>query len=152
MDNKTFLETLSSYLPRKIGIKIYHRSPEYFHQYQYRCQYRIPFFYFYYFINCGNFNKGDFSYNSLEPMGPSGCYSKYVEIPIDKCFLNDFVKFKLKKPPNIGLLSFRYILLIYHKEDIAIDTIKRYWKKYRWDYLRNLAAVKYHPSKIDFTI
>ncbi len=34
----------------------------------------------------------------------------------------------------------------------SIKIIKRYWKKYRWNYRRNLAAIKYHPSKITFEI
>ena len=45
------------------------------------------------------------------------------------------------------------ITIIFHKDvKSRVQVIERYWRRYRWNYLRNLAAIKYHPSKIDFTI
>ena len=38
------------------------------------------------------------------------------------------------------------------KKICSVDIIKKYWKRYRWNCLRNFAKRKYHPSKIDFTI
>ena len=34
----------------------------------------------------------------------------------------------------------------------AVATIMMYWRKYRWNYLRNLAAWRYHPSKLTFDL
>lgn len=34
----------------------------------------------------------------------------------------------------------------------AVATIVMYWRKYRWNYLRNLAAWRYHPSKLTFDL
>lgn len=33
-----------------------------------------------------------------------------------------------------------------------VQVIERYWRRYRWNYLRNLAAWKYHPSRLTFEI
>jgi hypothetical protein len=148
MDNKTFLETLSSYFPRKIGIRIYHQSSPYFYQYQLNQnlldKYLLPFYYVYHFEQCGDFIKGDLVYLDLKYIDNLGV--TYIQNHANKSVLNDFVKFKLKLYNKI------HIFYAYRKEDLAADTIKSAWKKHRWNYLRNLAAVKYHPSKIDFTI
>ncbi len=34
-----------------------------------------------------------------------------------------------------------------HKE-LSAKIILRYWKKYRWNYLQNLAEKKYHPDRL----
>ena len=145
MDNKTFLETIVSYFrDGKLGIRIYHPSSVYFYGYPLTQEYIKPFFYFYYFKNFLDFNKGELSYY----LGPHISFDQYIAEP---SVLNDFVKFKLKIYPDT-ITPKIHIFYAYRKEDIAADTIKSAWKKHRWNYLRNLAAVKYHPSKIDFTI
>jgi hypothetical protein len=63
--------------------------------------------------------------------------------------LNNFVKFKIFTDYDDHI---EYHLFGYYKEDVAVETIWRYWKKYRWNYRKNLAEKLYHPSKIDFTI
>ena len=45
------------------------------------------------------------------------------------------------------------ILIIFDKDlNIKVKVIEKYWKRYRWNYLRNLAAWKYHPSRLTFEI
>jgi hypothetical protein len=66
---------------------------------------------------------------------------------LDSLRLNKFVKFKIFKEHG-----YYYNFIGYYKEDVAVETIIRYWKKYRWDYLKNLAEWKYHPSKICFDV
>ena len=40
----------------------------------------------------------------------------------------------------------------YTEKDISASVIQQSWKKNRWNYLRNLAEIKYHPSKITFNV
>ncbi len=74
------------------------------------------------------------------------------------CYPYKFKKELIKKYELIQkIYKRRYpndqITIIFGKDiKIKVEIIERYWKKYRWNYLRNLAAWKYHPSKIDFTI
>ncbi len=45
------------------------------------------------------------------------------------------------------------ITIIFDKDmNIKVKVIERYWKRYRWNYRRNLAAWKYHPSRLTFEI
>ncbi len=71
-------------------------------------------------------------------------YCAIIKIKVDPLIFNDFVFF-LKKDVNFYLVGYDF-------KDIAVQTIERYWKKFRWNYLRNLAAWKYHPSKINFNV
>ena len=45
------------------------------------------------------------------------------------------------------------ITIIFDKDvKSRVQVIERYWRRYRWNYLRNLAAWKYHPSRLTFEI
>jgi hypothetical protein len=69
---------------------------------------------------------------------------------VDTIILDDFVF-------NIQVISCwggekEVRLVATHYSEVAVQKIIRYWRKYRWNYRRNFAAWKYHPSKIDFKI
>jgi len=139
MDNKTFLETFLNYLSdyedyEDNGIKIYHESSIYFYGYQ------IPqkFFSFCYIYWKDNL----FVQFKLK----KGNKTTVTTIIVDTSILNDFVTFKLKKKDDI------WVFYAYRKEDIAVNTIKKYWKKYYWDYRKNLSAKLYHPSRLTFSV
>ena len=153
IDNITFLDTLSSYLPLdQFAIKIYHQSSPYFYKYQLNQEYLfilLPFYYDYYLRNFCKIHKGSLVYGNIESRDGYGIDR---EISVDNSILNDFVKFKLKKVIYKNIVSTSYVLYAYRKEDLAADTIKRAWKKNKWNYLRNLAAWKYHPSRLTFEI
>ena len=68
-------------------------------------------------------------------------FLQFKRVDVNKSILNNFV-FLLKKN----------YLVAYHPKDVAANIIKSAWKKNKWNYRRNLAAWKYHPSKIDFTV
>ncbi len=59
----------------------------------------------------------------------------------------DEYKNYFKKFPLFEITAFFDKCDIYQK----IKIIENYWIKFRWNYLRNLAAWKYHPSKMDFS-
>ena len=45
------------------------------------------------------------------------------------------------------------LTIIFDKDvNIKVQVIERYWKRYRWNYRRNFAAWKYHPSRLTFEI
>ena len=73
------------------------------------------------------------------------------------CYLYKFKeqlinKFELIKKNYKEIRPNENITIIFDKDvDIKVQVIERYWRRYRWNYRRNLAAIKYHPSKIDFT-
>lgn len=70
---------------------------------------------------------------------------------IDTSFFNTFVKFKLKCCKcTTTVVSYDFI--VYDKKQVAVEIIIRYWKKYRWNYLKNLAEIKYHPSRLCFDV
>jgi 3'-phosphoadenosine 5'-phosphosulfate sulfotransferase (PAPS reductase)/FAD synthetase len=80
-------------------------------------------------------------------------------ISIDTSFLNTFVKFKLIKfRYNNNVIV--YHINVYDKEQVAVETIWRYWKKYRWNFLKNkveplkqeLMEYIYHPSRLTFDV
>jgi hypothetical protein len=146
MDNITFLENLGRYLLYQVAIKIYHQSSIYFYKYQLNKDFLhlLPFYYAYHLEHYGGFDKGALVYRNIEYIGDG--YGIDKTILVDNSILNDFVKFKLKK--NINSWSIH----AYRKEDLAADTIKSAWKKNKWNYLKNLAAWKYHPSRLTFEI
>ena len=45
------------------------------------------------------------------------------------------------------------LTIIFDKDvNIKVQVIERYWKRYRWNYRKNFAAWKYHPSRLTFKI
>ena len=154
MDNKTFLETIVRYLsPGKLGIRIYHQSSPYFYKYPLNQDYSNTFYYFFYKRKWADFSSLDLSYH----LGPSTSFEHYLAEPY---VLNDFCSFKLKLYPSVWSDETIHVLYAYRKEDLAADTIKSAWKKYRWNYRRNkmdplkreLVAWVYHPKRLKFTI
>ncbi len=75
-----------------------------------------------------------------------------------KSNISRFVKFKIDFSNHLnceaedGKLIKYFSLTGYYKEDLAVQTIERYWDRYQWNYRKNLAEKLYHPSKIDFII
>jgi hypothetical protein len=68
-------------------------------------------------------------------------FLNFKRVRVNTSILNDFV-FLLKKN----------YLVAYHPKDVAANIIKSAWKKNKWNYRRNLAAWKYHPSRLTFEI
>ena len=104
--------------------------------------------YIQYGYNCFYFYNYDFKFKSL-------CiYQKSLNLTD----LERFVKFKISFCDNLnceaedGKIIKYFNFVGFYKEDLAVQIIERYWEKYRWNYLQNLAAWKYHPSKICFDV
>ena len=147
-----YINLLSEYLPQEqLRIVIEHNNSPYIYYTNYsfilifvpKFENKFRYFYDLKTINVyksefikGKFYHDEYNYNT----------NLLDEICNDNNLLNDFV-FKLKKRS-----SGEYKLVAYHYKEIAVNIIDRYWKKYRWNYLRNLAAWKYHPSKLIFEI
>ncbi len=146
-NNIILLDTISNYLPiDQIDIRIYHKSSVYFYGYQLNKEFLfclLPFYYKYSITNFLKIRKGELVYNNIVSHRDYG----FVKlISVDNSILNDFVKLKLKKKITT------WVIHAYRKEDLAVEIIERYWKRYRWDYLKNLAEIKYNPSKMSFEI
>jgi hypothetical protein len=146
-NNKTFLETFSKYLSTdQFSIRIYHKSSIYFYKHQINHKILKSLFCYEYYIKTGNLQYYDMK------QSPKGFFF-WISIVVNSV-LNDFDTFKLKKKDDI------WVFYAYRKEDLAVDTIERYWKKYRWNYFRNkieplkrdLMEWKYHPSRLTFLI
>jgi hypothetical protein len=53
-----------------------------------------------------------------------------------------------------------YNFIVYDKEQVAVKTIWRYWKKYRWNFFKNkveplkqeLIEYLFHPSRLTFDV
>jgi hypothetical protein len=155
-----FIKKLISYFPDNIAMRIYHQSSPYFYKYKLNSEYLNKSFYYYYCTFEFNKIKSPMYYYNIEYI-PSMDNFSLVSCIINKRILNDFVKFKLKKiDSSKDHNDIDYCVFAYRKEDLAADTIKSAWKKYRWNYRRNrmdplkreLVSYVYHPSKIDFTI
>ncbi len=149
MDNKTFLETFLDYLPHyRDNMRIYHESSIYFYGYQIPqkfLSYGIVSFYYLYWIG---------RLDMLEIKSKKGNKAILTVMKLNISVLNDFVTFRLKKKNDI------WVFYAYRKEDLAVSTIKKYWKCYRLNYFRNkiqplkreLIEYLYHPSRINFSI
>ena len=134
----SYIESLKEYIPiDQISIRIYHwssadwikNSKDDIDYYIYQFKTNIFF----------DKNKLYYNYQLIK-------YCKVVECE-NYDILNQFT-FKLKKKKENGFL---YLNASFNL-DVAADTIKRAWKKNKWNYLRNLAAWKYHPSRLTFEI
>ena len=151
-----YINLLSEYLPQEqICIVIEHNNSPYIYYTNYSFilifipdfEYFIPKkFRYFYDLKTINIFKSDFIKGKFYHHEYNYNTNLLDEICNDNNLLNDFV-FKLKKRS-----SGEYKLVAYHYKEIAVNIIDRYWKKYRWNYLRNLAAWKYHPSKLIFEI
>ena len=140
-----FIQEFSKYADKYTPeVEFYHPKRNFFHPgYKKFCQ-----FYFY-----------DIEEQSLYLI--SSVSSNYIPtIYLHLTDIEKFVKLKIQfLSPNIlryyaeDNRSINYFMLKgYYKEEIAVETIIRYWKKYRWNFLKNLAAWKYHPSRLSFDV
>ncbi len=140
-----FIQEFSKYADKYTSeVEFYHPKRNFFHPgYKKFCQ-----FYFY-----------DIEEQSLYLI--SSVSSNYIPtIYLHLTDIEKFVKFKIEfLSPNIlryyaeDNRSINYFMLKgYYKEEIAVETIIRYWKKFRWNFLKNLAAWKYHPSRLSFDV
>jgi hypothetical protein len=100
------------------------------------------------------FNNNGWVQNTFIPKLNKALHNKSIIISKEHFF--EYVSYYTGKHFQIHNLPSDkkdYIYYVIIPRDIFnANIIKKYWKKYRWNYLKNLAAWKYHPSKLNFEI